>query len=59
MDDVFLFVGLVLIVAGVWMIYIPAALITAGAGLICIGLLIGKKNALAAKSIREQRTENR
>lgn len=34
--------GLFLIVAGVWQIYRPAAWITAGAGLVLIGVFAGR-----------------
>jgi hypothetical protein len=34
--------GLVLVVAGVWQIYRPAAWITAGAGLVAIGIFAGR-----------------
>lgn len=60
MDDLFLFLGCVSITIGVALIYIPAALIVGGFLMIGIGLLIGRKNAIASKSVPEQQhTEGR
>jgi hypothetical protein len=61
MDDVFLAVGGLLVVMGVALKWgVPEALIVAGIFFIGTAVLIGKQNALAAKSVSEQQpTEDR
>jgi hypothetical protein len=60
LDDWLLICGCVLIVSGIALWSIPAALIAAGVLMIGIGLLIGKQNAITAKSVQEQpRPEDR
>jgi hypothetical protein len=54
MDDLLLFGGCASIVVGVAQLNVPAAFIVAGLLMIGVGLLIGKQNALAAKSVSEQ-----
>lgn len=41
LDDVFLFVGCVLLVAGAWMVSVPFGLLVAGIICIVVGLVYG------------------